>query len=376
MLKTLLIRYFLLCKRLLKRPSFILILLLVPAFSLITNLTATEDTGFVRIAVSCEDRSDDISASLIDELKGSTNFLLLKEYDSPESAIDAVKSGRVDTAWVFPSNMSEKISAFVNGRKACLAKIYVTEDTMLTKASREKLFGALYSDISYEIYKKYVYDLGLPADTVTDERLAESYEILSTDNGIISFEYLDSAATDLDKYNYTTAPMRGLLVTVMLICGMAATLFFLDDEKRRTFANMTSGLRFLTFYGNNLAAVSISAVFVYVAVILSGNYVDPITESVSMLLLIFMTTGFSVLCGCAVKSGAKIGILIPTLIVLSLALCPIFFSFTIFEPLQMAIPAYMYLYGMADLTSYVLPMTLYSLITTSFGFLLFELRKR
>jgi len=376
MIKTIFIRYFLLCKRLLKRASFVFMLLLIPAFSLITSIASSEDTGFVRIAVSCEDPSDDIAISLIDELQRGSNFLVFKEYESVESAINAVSSAKVDTAWIFPKDMKDRIADFADGRKTSLAKIYLSEDSMLVKASREKLFGALYSNISYEIYRNYVNDLGLPADRVTDEKLAESYEILSTDNGIISFEYLDSTTVDLDSYNYTTAPMRGLLVTVMLLCGMAATLFFLEDEQRHAFANMTPGARYLMFYGNNLAAVSISAVFVSVAIVLSGNYDEPICEPVSMVLLVLMTTGFTVLCGCVVRSRKIIGIMIPSLIVLSLALCPVFFSFVFCEPIQMLIPAYLYLYSISDPATYLLPMMVYILITAVLGFTTFKLEKR
>ena len=375
-LKTVFYRYFMLCKRLFKRASFLLILLLIPAFSMLIAITKTEDTGFVRIAVSCEDPSDNTASSLIQELKGNTNFLVIKEYDSPESAVSAVSTAKADTAWIFPNDLKERVASFAKGKNVSLARIYVREDNMLVKASREKLFGALYSDITYEIYKKYVYDLGLPSDKVTDQKLADSYEILSTDNGIISFEYQDSTEIRHDKYNYTTAPLRGLLITVMLVCGLAATLFYIEDECRRTFSNMTSSHRFLMFFGNNLAAVSVAAVFVSMAIMLSGNCVNFANETASMILHVLATTGFTVLCGCIVKSQAKLAIMLPTLTVLSLAFCPIFFNFVIFEPLQMIIPGYMYLFSVVDLSVFALPMILYSFVTIVFSFALFKLRKR
>ncbi len=376
MFKRILTWYFLLCKRLLKRTTFVLILLLIPLFSVFVTITSYEDSGFVRIALAAEDSADPVARGIIDDLREGSNFLKFEFYDDPEDAVQMVRSSEVDTAWIFPSKMSKRIDAFAKGDRDILTRIYLREDGMLVKASREKLFGAIYKELSYAIYKTAVNKLDISSDLISEEKLLEAYTLFAEDNGIISFVHLDQTSIDLDGYNYTVAPVRGLLVTVMLLCGMAATLFYLEDEKKHTFATLTSSKRFLVFFGNNLAAVSISAIFVVLAIFITGGFTSLFPEVVSMLLLVTAVTGFTVLLGSVTKSTWKVALLIPTLLVLSLVLCPIFFNLTPCEPLQALIPTYMYLCSIGNLSMYLLPMIIYSVIALSIAFIVYKFRKR
>ncbi len=375
MLSNIFLWYYALCKRLVNKISFVIILCLIPLFAVLLSIASKDDVGFVRIALAAEEDCDEATRFIIDKLSEDTIFLTFEVYDSEQSAIEAVRNSEVDSAWVFPKDLENRIIEFSKGRKTTLTKVYVQEDNMFIKASREKLFGALYNKLSYEIYRSSVHELNLDQEEVTEQKLAEAYHVF-TDNGIISYEYTDSTPIELDSYNYTTAPLRGFLATLMLICGIAATLYYIDDEKRQTFAMITQNKRYLVFYGNNLAAVSISSIFVVIAVILSGNYTSVLTETLSMMFLVFMITGFTVSVGCVFISSTKIGLMIPVLLILSLAFCPIFLNFNPNPNFQSILPQYLYLFSIGNISKYIWPMLFYSMFAFAFSFLLFKIRKR
>ena len=344
-MKRVLIWYSMLHKRLLKKVGFLLILLLIPMLTILTVLTAKEDSGLLHIALAAKDPTDPFAAQIIGELSTDSSILRYTRCDTEEQATALVESGKADAAWVLQEDLNGRMDRVAKGEEIPLAEVIYTEDNMFVKASRERLFGGLFSHLSYRIYEAYVLDLGLPVEAITPDKLQKTYELFVDDREMVEFQTVDAKVLDFSGEHYLTSPLRGLLMTVMLLCGLAATLYFRADEQKRVFSNLPPSRRIWVFFGNNMAALSIAGVFVMVALILSGQVVSVGWEILLMVLFVLMTTGFCTLLGTAIRSPRTLSLTLPVLLVLTLAFCPIFVNITVAPWLQAFLPPYLYLRG-------------------------------
>lgn len=355
MIKNKFFLYYVLNKRLLKKASFLVVLLLIPVFTLLITLSAEQKSGIVHIALVAQDKNDAFSATLIEELSVPGKIVDYTLCDTEEDAQNLVRQGSVDAAWVILEDIQEGIEKIVQGKKAQLVRIYAAEDNVFVRASREKLFSTVFPHISYGVYQRFA----LP---MTDQRSAEEYYNSFGDFGdIVELEFASQQVSNVDDASYLTSPLRGILASIMLLCGMAATLYFLTDDKRGVFSLMTPPQKCFVFLCNNLAALSISAVFVTVALLMSGSYTGFFRESVLMLFYVMASAVFCTLIGTFFNSPAKTVLMLPTVLILSLTLSPVFFNVKSFKFISLLLPPYYYLYGMGDMR-YTAFLALYTLI--------------
>ncbi len=338
--------YGILHKRLLKKPGFLVILCAIIMLTVMMTVVSRADAGFVHIAIAAEEQSPETDR-VIERLKNTGKIIRFTVCATPQEAVDLVKSSRADTAWVFPMDFDERVDKNAAGQNTPLVAVYATEDTTFVRSSREKLYGAMFEEVSYSLFTQFVRAELPNGATISDEALRASYAKFTYDDGMVDFVFMDSAQASLDGANYLTSPLRGLLMTMMLFCGLAATMVFKNDEKKRVFSTLPAEKRLLVFFGNNLAALSIAAVFVTAALVLSGLYTDILRESVMMGLFILAAAGVCTLVGALSPSNHVMGALLPVLLIASVALSPVFFNLRV-GALRFALPGYYYLYGMND----------------------------
>ncbi len=348
--------YGILHKRLLKKPGFLVILAAIVLLTVLMTVASRGASGFLHVALATGD-DDPAAAAVVTRLTGEDSILRFTVCDTPEDAVELVKSAKADTAWVLAADFADRVAQVADGKSATLVAVYAVEDSSFIRSAREKLYGAMFPAISYEVYARHVRQ-ALPDGTVLDEAtLRATYARYAVEDGIVDFAFLDSAQPSLDDTHYLTSPLRGLFMAMMLFCGLAATMVFKNDEKERVFSTLSVGKRLAVFFANNLAALSIAAAFVTAALVLSGLYTDVWRESVMMGLFILAAAGFCTLVGAACPSNTALGAVLPVALVASVALCPVFFNLRV-GVLRLVMPGYYYLYGVNDL-GYVWPMLAY-----------------
>ncbi len=361
--------YRILLKRLLKRPSFLVILALIPLLSLAMASISGEKGGFLRIVVAAEEPEDSYTQSMMERICADSELVSYTVCATPEEARAAVVNGSADTAWILLPALADRIASVAAGKRSQLVHVIVGEDSTFTRTAREHLFGALYADISYSTYLQYIDELSLPDEMLTEEALRTNYEIFSKDRQIIKFEYLNTDE-EAKNTNYLTSPLRGLLVVIMLMCGMAGTMYFLTNERDKTFACLSPVKRVCVFFANNLAAVSLAAVFVTPSLILSGNYTNFGRETLLMILYVLMATGFCTLLGAVCRRLGILALCLPVVLVMSVAMSPVFVNIKMLAPLQRLLPTNHYLYAVTD-TTRISGMILYVLVSFAAAGLLY-----
>ena len=83
--------FFMLSKRLYKKPSFLLILLLIPVTVFAYGRVAQEDSDILTIVIAAEDPQDSVAKEVMSNLQGSSALIRYVFSDSVEDATKQVR---------------------------------------------------------------------------------------------------------------------------------------------------------------------------------------------------------------------------------------------------------------------------------------------
>ena len=353
--------YGLLSKRMLKKINFIVILCLIPVLTIcLRTVTEAQKSGIVRI-ILCNEGDDSKAAEIISDLMDRDSVFLYSVCDKEEEAQDAIKNGIVDAAWIFPDDFSKRIDSYTNKlmadeslKRSKAVTVIEKEDSVLLQLARMELFGTLYSDLSYSLYKNYV-NLVIPESVNDEEGLRASYDNNSIDGSLFEFSSVDrekdknanimstADADNGDESNYLFAPIRGLLLLIVLLCGLSAAMYLRDDKDNEIFDWMPVGNRWIFERLYILAALVPGAVAVIVTFVICGVNGDMKWEIPMMLLYILMCDMFAGILMKLTRSLKSLATAIPILMIAMLVLCPVFIFIRNMRYLSLLFPPFYYL---------------------------------
>ncbi|MBE7053604.1 MAG: ABC transporter permease [Ruminococcaceae bacterium] len=370
-----LIWYRMLTKRLLKKFSFVVILLIIPIIVLCTkNVLVGQESSIVKVALFKEDNSV-ISQRIIKSLTEKDSIIEFTEYDTRDEAENMLKNNSVDAVWVFNKDLDESVDKY-SLRKITepFIEVLQREENVTLQLSREMLYGELYSDLSYYVYKNYIKQNVAIDKDISDEVYRQYYNGNERNGDIVKIEYFN-LDKPVNETNYLLAPIRGLLALIVVLCSLASVMYFLKDQQEGKFDYLSPKKRYIPAFAYTLSAATLSAFAVILAVFLSGVSTGVLNEIITMVLYILASTAFC-LCFCMVfKSYGKLGATIPALIILMLVLSPVFFEINVLVPVKMLLPSYYYLNAIYNV-EFIFFMMIYAIVMFAVSYLLNKFIKK
>jgi len=346
-----LFRWFLMLnKRLYKKAAFIAILLIIPIAVITFAAVAKQESGFVTIVLASHDNSDKISAEITEELLNGESLIHFIGCNSPEDALKEVEYGRADAAWIFSSGMQEKVDDFakVVSDYRPIVSVVEREEKISLRLAREKLSAAVYKYCARAYYLDFARFNVKKLNNLSDSEILEYYDNLNITEQLFEFDSGVKKDSKPEFGNYLVAPVRGLLSVVMLLCSLAAALFFMQDEKNGTFSLVPLKKRLPIAFGCILIAVLNVGVVVFAALCFSGLSGSALSELSSLLCYSIACTSFSLLLTKTFKSIKLYGALIPLFVIITIAICPVFFDFRRLSVLQHLFPPTYYINSFYD----------------------------
>lgn len=335
----LLMWFWLLTKRLYKKPTFLVILLLIPALVLAYGAAAKEDSGMITVALA-QKEDDPIASAMLQSLHGSSQLIRYEICDDAQTAEDLVRGGKADMAWIFEGDLEARLRAFVAQpkKKNAMATVLLREDSVTLRLAREKLSGTLYRALSREIYLSYIRKDVPEFEALSDEVLMEYHSSQEMTDTLFAFHDAQAPLERTQTVHYLTAPVRGLLAVVIALCGMATAMYHTEDRRRGTFAWVSARKLGAVELGCQLVSlVNVTAV-VLVALVLSGQTGSFLRELLTAVLYCLCCAAFSMLLRRLCGSVRMLAMLMPLLVVLMLVICPVFFDLGILRPFQILLP--------------------------------------
>jgi len=362
-MKRLLKWFLLLNKRLYKRISFVLILLLIPVLVFSFSNVAGEDSGVLTVALA-QAGEDAMATGVIRDLIEQDSLILFLKCETPQAAKELVTDGDADAAWIFPKNMEEKVYRFVANPTRLNAFIQVIErdSTVPVILAREKLSGAMYANCSKAMFISYIRKNVPELSDKTDAELQQHYEAISVDGDFFRFSLMESsqASQEAQDVNYLLAPVRGLLAVVTVLSGLAAAMYYMRDDRTGTFSWIPERRKSLVEFGCQMICVLNVATVILIALAISGLAASLGREVLILLMYAICTALFAMtvrrLCG----KLAVLGTVLPLLIVVMLVVCPVFFDLGALRQVQYLFPPTYYINAQYSDRSLVL-MGLYSI---------------
>lgn len=367
--------FFSFVKRLYKKPVFLLTLLIIPFVCFVMNISSNQESGIITIGLSSYDIEDSIYKDIRDELKGEATAILFIEYSSPEEAVEAVKKGKVSSSWVFYDGLADRMAEFASGNtETKLCNVYLNQDTVLKKLSREKLHGVLFKNLSYDIYTDFMNSRQLENYGADEDQLRRIYneQKANLSHDLIEFKFYNSPERSIDDANYLTSPLRGLLAVALIICCLAAMMFSLEDEENGKYGLFSLRSRLKLHFLSTFAASLYVFFAIIIALWLSNGFKERIIiEILYLAIYSIISVGFCVAIGILLKSKIRLCVVFPVLIVSSIVLCPIFINVPGFEVLKAVLPTYYYLKSFVD-SNYLIYMIIYGAVVYLLDIVLYK----
>lgn len=340
--------FLLLNKRLLKKPSFVILLCMIPVIVFGLHLVSERESGIVRIALVNEGSQE--AGTIIDELMNKPSVFLFDTYENGEEAEEALLDNRVDAVWIFPGDYSDRISDFtgslVRNTKDSdgAVEIVEREDNVLLQLSRMELFGALYSDLSFSLFDNYI-NLRL-ADSEVSAAALHGYYDNNRNTGML-FDYRDTDERSPKEQDvsesYLFTPLRGVLLLLTLLCGLAAAMYYRADLDKEIFTWMPVGNKWIFEHVYLMTALVDGGLVVLITFFITGLAASPLTEIALMFLFILSCCSFCSIIRRLTFNLRSLATSIPILILAMLVVCPVFIYIRALRGIQLLLPPFYYL---------------------------------
>lgn len=344
------------CKRHLKRPSFVLILLLLPLLCGFLHSRQAEESQQVRVAVCAltEDPGpdgaglEDLGAALVNELTESQQedsifqFYLCED----ETAVrEDVASRQAECGYVVEADLRGRLERDEAERSI---RVYCAPSTVLDGLADEVVSAALARLYDREIFINYIDEKG-HADGRVDP--GEVYDKWLDGGATFHFEYryLDSGAGagQTEQPTEDLFPIRGIAAVMLFLIGVYSMVILGLDEEKGVFLSLVARERYTCRLAAATAPVALAAVSCLAALWAGGCITHWGKEILVMLVYILAVTAYGLLLKAILRSPRLIGCLIPLLLVASFIFCPVFLDigryFPALRAAGMLLPPWYYL---------------------------------
>ena len=333
--------FFLFSKRLLKKPSFAVILLMMPLLVFAFRMVIKEDSSSIHIALYSYD-NDEIIKEAFDEMtedKGQMGFYVA---ESEEELKRAVLTNEAECGFVVSEGFTE---ALLNERATEMITIYKNTKTTLDDLTKEMLFAQIFKRLAYDRMLKYIEDRGFyeyageDFDRAEAEKMMrEKYDAYMQDGGIFEIDdgtddgaVKKSSSKEVSSgESYLLRPVRGILALFMMIAAMAGAVFRAIDEKQGVYKtlgyNERPFINLLTVFIPVLMAGTVALISLYLGGIGKNGAAGFFRELLGIFAYSILLTGFANLLRSLIKNEAMLASILPMLTVVSLLGCNIFFN--------------------------------------------------
>jgi hypothetical protein len=277
------------------------------------------------------------------------------------------------------------IRAHRESEKLCFSGLVITDEALKVVNDGHNISGVVVLKVPIKGIGKVVKESRnciqwcdeddlLKDEDISEEQLRNNFQKTDNTESLFLFSYLDGEAADVDL-SYMLYPIRGLLALVVVLCGMAMGLYFMQDEERGIFTWMPLNR---TVWGSWLylfPGLLDIGVAVLLALTFSGVFISLPMELGLMGLYLLMVTGFVDVLRRLVGKPVRLGAMIPLLVLVMLAVCPIFMGEPNIKWVQLLLPPYYYLNALHNVT-YQWGMGIYVIVIGFIDFVLLKIQQR
>lgn len=354
---------YMLTKRYLKNPLFLITILMIPILVLILGLFTGEDEGVIRTALYIEETEDNaLAVQTVEALKNNGGTAItFYEVDSEEKIRQDVKSGYAMCGYVFPRQFENAVNNYVEGNRGelpfspAIVRCIRKEETNFSKIAEEMVFSSFYETFSHAVLLDFMEKNqdgnGMEAEKV--ELLEEFYHSYDIQAELFRFEYMDGSENTLlaeESTSFLLLPVRGMIFILILLAAMSGGIVLYQDKECGVFQSIAMRRRGIIHYIYILIPTILAGAVGLLGIWFSGTYTEAARELPVMALYIFLVTGMCNILRRIFREFTWFVSFIPIFLIMNMILCPVFLDLSGIIPqigyVQMVLPVS---YGMNSL---------------------------
>ena len=326
--------FYLMNKRLYRKKVFIVLMLLIPVLVFSFYGAARETGGVVTVALAQEDIRDTTAEAIINQLIAESRVISF-EKTTPENAVELVKTGKADGAWIFPQDTALCIAAYSRGESSGFIRVVERQQNVALALAREKLSGIIYTPTVQNVYLQYLHEYAPETESVSDEVLLDYLEQTHITGDLFAF-YDANGNLQENSGNFLQTPLRGLLAVVIVICAVVTGMYYQKDRDAGKFALLPERYGVLTeFAYQAVSAVNLMTV-VLVSLICTGLYQKLLQELALGVLYVLCCCLYGMLLR---RIFARVmAAMLPGLLVVMLVGSPVFFDLPALRGFSLLLP--------------------------------------
>ncbi len=360
-------RYFLLQKRMLRRKSYLVMILAVLLFVAVLKGISMQDSGMATVVIYLEDGADETARSFTEGFHNMQSVILYEYADSKDRALERVKNGTADEAWVIPAKMQEMVEEYAKtGMLKHPITVFVREQNVIHYFLKEILQAHFFRYTSVHILNNYSLEkLGISG--------LDSNSYIPEGNLFQMYNIGDSDA--VEQLNYNLMPLRGFLALWLLISSIASAMYYLYDCRNGLFIYWETKSPFWREFAYHFLTIFDSVVIALIGLLVGGVFTDWRAELPAALLYAVILVLFSMFLEKLLVSEKIIGVFTPVMITVAAIFSPVFVDLRSYKKVQNLIPSFHYLKSTFD-AYYLRGALIYTAILLILVILLHQIRKK
>ncbi len=316
-------------KRFLKKPSFVLIFLMLPAVLLLYRALITADDGKLHVAVYFEQKDEFAKTYLKEISENVPELFVFYECTEEEDLYSDVASGRAECGYCFDKDLAEKL---LTDEWQGLITAVVSDQTVYGEFVNEIAYIKLIRILGKDLILEY---LTTRSGVVTDRASAEAKLRKKFGDEMANSKLVDYVTTATkdgelfieekkhDAISVLKKPIRGTIAIFVLLAGLAGLVFWYQDDAEGRFRVMARERRPLISFASILLPTAMAGIVGLVCLGISGLWTVTGRELVSMLLYVLLITGLCNILRFLIPSVHAVCAMIPILVLISYLCCPI-----------------------------------------------------
>ncbi|SFO21004.1 ABC-2 type transport system permease protein [Pseudobutyrivibrio sp. UC1225] len=365
-------RYLLLLKRFFRKKSYILMLLLVPLMVFLLKEVGHGQNSIMSIGVYIpgEDAS---SQALRENLEHETGAIQYQFYDSEDDLKSDVANQTLTEGWIVPEDLDALVQQVASNQYPSeRVQVIIREAGLSHLLGKEIICSRIYPSVAKQLLINYM-RLSISDGEMSAEQIShieKSFDSFGLSDSLFKASYMDSS--EMNETPVILMPLRGILAMWLMLCGIATSMYYLEDQENGLFIWWHSKMRFCRDLGYYTVAFIAPSIITVISLIYSGTFTTATKELPALILYVLATIFFSMALR-IIGSGKKfLGMLTPALIILSTLLSPVFVDLKSLRQIQKCCPAFHYLSSIHD-TYYMVSLLIYTIFLGGLVILLLKL---
>ncbi len=337
--------FYMFCKRLLKKPSFLIILLLMPLFSFAVMHFSTTEQSDLNVAIY-NSGNDSLSDSMEDYLLNLDGMVSFYKCSSKDEVYDRVKSRESDCGYVLPKDLSKRMEQ--NVKLGAIESVRSPGSTM-TSFANEFVITALLDTYSFDVLNEYTLESGDFPDLDNKEITAELhkyYEQYLFSDKTFNFNYMNDSNSFVDKVElvpeFLMHSTYGINALFIFIAALAGALMAYKDKENGLFTIFSPARKAYLQYIDILAPALICSVVAIIGSCILEGFDKIFMLSFRTICYVILCCGVCAILRLIVPSAISFAAFIPILIIGSMILSPVFIDVSIFIP-RLSVAKYLFL---------------------------------